>query len=158
MVRAPAICFDRVRSSGPRRLASAPTPRAASACALLLTSLLGGCLFARPQPGVQLSSSPAGARVSVDGEFSGFVTPAHIDLATDQWHLVAVELDGYEPQIRMIGPGSRIVAADWRHASIGAIGTFRFPLFLPIEDLVPFTYEARNEPQRIHFHLSRGRD
>jgi hypothetical protein len=126
-------------------------------CALLgVAFLTSGCRFARPQPGVQLSSTPAGARVTVDGEFSGFVTPARIDLATDEWHMVAVELDGYASQTRLVGPGSRLIAVDWRQSSVGAIDTFRFPLLLPIESVVPFVLESRNAPQRIHFHLRRG--
>lgn len=126
-------------------------------CALLgAVFLTSGCRFARPQPGVQLSSSPAGARVSIDGAFSGFVTPARIDLATDEWHLIEVALDGYGPQSRLVGPGSRMIAVDWRQSSVAAIDTFRFPLLLPIESVIPLVVESRNAPQRIHFHLRRG--
>gem|GEM_PF-4188141 len=104
---------------------------------------------------MQLSSTPPGARISVGGTFSGFVTPARIDLATDDWHVVAVQLEGYEPQTRLVGPGTRLVAVDWREASAGSGDSFRFPLLMPVESILPFAVEARSEPQRLHFHLRR---
>lgn len=155
MLRVPVICFGPQRSSAQARVA-ARNGLAALVLASSLVAVTGGCRYARPQPGVQLSSSPSGAEVSIDGVPSGFVTPTHIDLATDDWHVVAVELEGFAPQMRMIGPGSRLVAVDWRQASVGAIDTFRFPLFLPLDSVLPFAYEARSEPQRIHFHLRRA--
>lgn len=132
-----------------------PTRFARLGTGLILAAAFAGCRYARPQPGVQLSSTPPGARVDIDGEFSGFVTPARIDLATDDWHVVGVTLEGYEPQTRLVGPGTRLVAVDWREATAGIGDSFRFPLLMPFESILPFTVEARSEPQRLHFHLRR---
>lgn len=133
-----------------------PSRRSRLGLGLILLAAFSSCRYARPQPGVQLSSTPPGARVSVDGSFSGFVTPARIDLATDDWHVVAVELDGYRTQTRLVGPGTRLIAVDWRQASVGLTDSFLFPLLLPVESVLPLAVVARSEPQRLHFHLRRA--
>jgi hypothetical protein len=123
-------------------------------CVALLALWCGACQFVRPQPGVQISSSPAGAELWVDGEFSGFVTPARVALRTDEWHRLELRLAGHVGATRLVGPGGRVTAVDWTTGTI-AYSAVWFPLFLPLEDLVPFSYEARSTPQRIHVELRR---
>jgi hypothetical protein len=131
-------------------------PRVTAAPLLLAAALLSAsCQLVRPQPGVHLSSTPPGAEVWVDGAYSGFVTPANIALRTDDWHRVEFVLAGHTRAERLIGPGSRVTVVNWTEGSIGE-GVFWFPILLPIESIVPFTYEARSSPQRIHVHLARS--
>lgn len=130
-------------------------PRVFAALLLLAVALLAACQLVRPQPGVHLSSTPPGAEVWIDGRYSGFVTPANISLRTDDWHRVEFVLTGHTRAERLVGPGSRLTVVDWTQASI-ADGVFWFPLLIPLEDSVPFSYEARSSPQRIHVHLARS--
>ena len=129
--------------------------RVSAALLLLAAVVLAGCQLVRPQPGVHLSSTPPGAEIWVDGAYSGFVTPANIALRTDDWHRITFVLSGHVGTERLVGPGSRVTIVDWTEASIGD-GVFWFPLLMPLENIVPITYEARSSPQRIHVHLARS--
>ncbi|MEZ5977147.1 MAG: PEGA domain-containing protein [Planctomycetota bacterium] len=121
----------------------------------LLLVAATSCRFPTHQPGVRISSEPAGAMVFVDGSFSGQVTPAYLGISLDEWHQVRVEKPGYGTQWRVLSPGGRWHFVDWRlgrtfdHA-------YWFPLFLPWpEAVIPLSYESRLEPKRVHFYLRR---
>lgn len=130
-------------------------PRVFAALLLLAAAVLTACQLVRPQPGVHVSSTPSGAEVWVDGRYSGFVTPANVALRTDDWHRVEFVLTGHTRAERLVGPGGRLTVVDWTEGSIGE-GVFWFPILLPIESMIPFSYEARSSPQRIHVHLARS--
>lgn len=66
--------------------------------AALLLPGISGCTTPSPTPSqtLALSSTPSGARVTVNSTFRGF-TPISMSLPWKQEHHVALGLDGYEP-------------------------------------------------------------
>jgi hypothetical protein len=65
------------------------------AASLLSTGACATIMQGSEQP-VSVSSTPAGATISVDGQPMG-TTPAVLRLARKETHLVRLELDGYQP-------------------------------------------------------------
>ncbi len=128
-----------------------PQPRLV--LALLAAPLAGGCMLDRPQPGIMISTRPAGAQVVVDGQDSGFVTPARLALTRRDWHRVEVKLSGYEPASRLFAPGLRRYAIGWDKGYTRETNLL-FPFFLPWEDmLIPFRFDDSLSPGRVHIAL-----
>ncbi len=122
----------------------------ATFAAALLTA---GCVELLPAPGVMFASTPSGARVIVDGEDSGFVTPCHIDLARAT-HDVDLVLEGYKPASVHIDEGGDTWLILWDEAWVNA-QTWHFPLWLNVRDGVfPIKVERMLEPARIYVRMS----
>ncbi|MEI6389745.1 MAG: PEGA domain-containing protein [Verrucomicrobiota bacterium] len=62
----------------------------------LLLPAISGCITPTPSQTFALSSTPSGARVTVNGTLRGF-TPVSMSLPWKQEYHVALGLDGYEP-------------------------------------------------------------
>ena len=121
--------------------------------ALGLGLTLSGCALLRGQPGVLVDSDPPGATVLVDGLDSGFVTPAAIYLTRADWHRLDVELEGYDTETRIVGPGINAEGIPWSDGYTLPI-SFPFPLWLDLPELlVPLRIDDNLKPSRIFVEL-----
>lgn len=125
--------------------------RLLAAISLALTCT--ACQISRGQPGVLIATTPPGATIHIDGEESGFVTPAAIFLPRTDWHRIDVSLAGYEAATRIVGPGTQTSVIPWTAGWIGT-GTWWFPLWLEFNALVlPVRVDDDLQPSRIHVRL-----
>jgi hypothetical protein len=124
-----------------------------SAACLSYQSVPHGVTFGLVQPGVALSSRPSGARIYVNGEDSGFMTPAHIALPKGEWHRVDFALAGYRTSTRIISPDWRLFTVYWSDGNKG-YRTWRFPLWMDGGDLFPpAQHRSVHTPARIHVQM-----
>lgn len=120
--------------------------------AAALALLASACVAVERSAGVALSTSPPGARVVVDGEDSGFVTPCRLGLSRSR-HAVDLVLDGYRPARVRIEPGGQDDLVYWREAYINE-EVWRFPLWLNAYDgLFPYKLRQAYEPGRVFVEL-----
>lgn len=121
--------------------------------ALPVLALAAACVSATP-PGSFLSSEPPGARVLIDGQDSGWVTPCHIALDTERVHSVSLELAGFAPYRIELKPSLRYHVVDWALGATGVQSTIHFPIFLPQPDFfAPFRYQRPLQPVRVFARL-----
>ena len=122
--------------------------------ALAATILVApGCLNMTP-PASSFATEPPGARVWIDGQDSGWVTPCLIALDVEDPHTVSLELDGFTPYQIALAPSYRRQVVDWQLGASGAQSTIHFPLFLPPWDLFyPFRVNHGLQPARIFVRL-----
>ncbi|MCE9594933.1 MAG: PEGA domain-containing protein [Planctomycetes bacterium] len=107
------------------------------------------------RPGVALSTSPPGARITVDGRDSGFLTPCVLDIDRDD-HTLDFELDGYQTASREVTSGGGVYVVLWREAYLNA-KVWRFPLWLNYIDFFgPVKVDLGNSPGRIFVRLRRA--
>ena len=127
---------------------------------VLALALGPACLSVTP-PGSAFATEPPGARVMIDGQDSGWVTPCQIALDLDRTHQVSLELDGYAPFALELVPSYRRNVVDWYLGATGNASTrrggqstIRFPLFLPTQDLIyPFRVNKALLPARVFARL-----
>ena len=123
--------------------------------ALALALLLLGasaCVAFQAHPGVSLSTNPPGARVLLDGKDTGYITPCHLGIPRERQR-IDMQLDGFVPASVLVEPGGDFVLIYWREASLTET-TFRFPLWLNMEDFIrPMKVQRGLEPRRIHVPL-----
>ncbi len=117
---------------------------------LLWLVLLAGCASNQP---MQFSSAPPGATILIDGEDTGFVTPALLDVPDPDASQVSFVLPGYLPAVRGMSDERRGTWVFWRDAATPSRG-WRFPLFLPAQDF--FEFYKRPGAQRLENQV-RGR-
>lgn len=121
--------------------------------AVLALALAPGCLTVTP-PASAFASEPPGARVYIDGQDSGWVTPCLIALDPEETHAVSLELDGFTPYTIELRPSLRVHVIDWDLGATGAQSTIHVPIFLPPEDLArPFRVDDGLQPARIFARL-----
>ncbi len=121
--------------------------------AVLLALGCAGCLHVTP-PGVAFATTPPGARVLIDGKECGYVTPCLIALDEEETHRIDLVLEGYRQARLRVEPGSNIYFIPWSDADTYPPGHYRFPLFLPIQDLfLPVRKDERMHPSRVHVRL-----
>jgi len=89
--------------------------------AALLLPGISGCTT--PSQTFALSSTPSGARVTVNSTFRGF-TPVSMDLLWKQEYHVALGLDGYEPYSFDIKPQMGTTALVLKHGIHNSFTTF----------------------------------
>jgi hypothetical protein len=125
-----------------------------------LLALLASCAANQP---LHFSSAPPGAAILVDGEDSGFVTPAFIDLPNPEDSRVEFVLDGYQTAERQLTDERQGELVFWSEASTSA-KNWNFPLFLPYKDFF-FFYKRANSSRleqqvrgRIFVRLRRSSD
>jgi hypothetical protein len=97
--------------------------------AALLLSGISGC--ATPSQTFALSSTPSGARVTVNNTFRGF-TPVSMNLSWKQEYHVALGLDEYEPYSFDIKPQMGTTA--WVIHQSGLPGAFPGLLFYALDE------------------------
>ena len=115
---------------------------------LLLLALLGACRTVT-QPGVEITSSPSGARVMIDGRYAGHVTPCLIALETDERYEVRIELDGYEPYGIAFVPSQREGFIGWDAGRLSWSG-MQFGLWHEAVDLFqPVRIDRTHSPGRV---------
>jgi hypothetical protein len=123
----------------------------ARAFALCAAVALGACVNVTP-PGILVASSPAGARILVDGVDSGFVTPANLAVDDDD-HWVELQLEGYAATALLLKAGSRLTVIPWSEGTVQP-KSWAFPLFLPAGDLLlPYRTDDSPLPSRVHVYL-----
>ena len=118
------------------------------ACLLALL-LASSCQITRRVPGVVIASDPPGAKVLVDGQDSGFVTPCNLGLAREPADIDLV-LPGYQVARISVEPDSR--SYSMRYVDMYSdYHTWHFPMWLNFTDFVfPFKKEQWLSPARIH--------
>jgi len=125
-----------------------------------LLALLASCAANQP---LHFSSAPPGAAIFVNGEDSGFVTPAFIDLPNPEDSRVEFVLEGYQTAVRQLTDERQGELVFWSEATTSA-KSWNFPLFLPYMDFFFFYKRAnasRLEQQvrgRIFVRLRRSSD
>lgn len=125
-----------------------------------LLALLASCAANQP---LHFSSAPPGAAIFVDGEDSGFVTPAFVDLPNPEDSRVEFVLEGYQTAERQLTDERQGELVFWSEASTSA-KNWNFPLFLPYTDFF-FFYKRANSSRleqqvrgRIFVRLRRSSD
>jgi len=125
-----------------------------------LFALLASC--AAPQP-LHFSSAPPGAAIFIDGEDTGFVTPALMDLPHPEESRIEFVLPGYQTAVRQLRDERQGELVFWRDATTYS-GAWPFPLFLPAQDFFLF-YKWPSSPRlenqirsRIFVRLRRSSD
>lgn len=120
----------------------------------LLVALTFGC--AAPKASV-FATDPPGARVIINGDDSGFVTPCRINLSNDT-HEIDFELPGYATADRTIRANKQryaILYNEW----LGATNTWKFVFWLSVVDVFrPLKTISRQSPQRVFVRLRRQAD
>ena len=125
-------------------------PRILTALILAPLLLLGASSSAAVQkaPGVVIASSPPGARVLVDGEDTGFVTPCNLGLPRSRARLQLV-LPGYQVSEILLRPGGRTATLSWYDGMIN-YNTWHFPFWLNAYDFTsPVQHTLTMIPSRI---------
>lgn len=116
--------------------------------AAALAVLACSCVAINRTPGVMISSRPAGARVVVDGQDSGFVTPCNIDIERSP-HAIDLLLDGYQPARIAVDKGGETWLIHWNEAYMD-YHVWNFPLWLNLYDFwTPVQIDRSFEPARI---------
>lgn len=123
--------------------------------ALALTvASLASCQFVR-RPGVALSTSPPGARVSVDGRDTGFLTPCVLELDRDD-HRLDFELPGYQSVSRLVTCDREVYVILWEEMALNW-QVWHFPLWLNyIDTFAPIKIDNGSTPGRIFVRLRRA--
>lgn len=122
-----------------------------------LTSLLFllvcvSCSAVRP---VHFASEPPGARILVDGEDSGFVTPVALDLEDRELRKVEFVLPGYATATRMLTLQERSEIVTWKDSQLTA-RVWRFPLWLNTRDFwIPVKDLDGESPARVFVRMRR---
>ncbi len=105
-----------------------------------------------------LSSDPPGARIAINNEDSGWVTPCVLDVDEGRSHVVQFTYPGYEPAIRILDNSYEYWTVLWREMYTHE-GVWRFPLWLGFEDfLLPVKFERGQSPSRVFVRLKRSAD
>ena len=130
------------------------SPRPQLLLVLALLALLASCTT--KSRAVLLSSNPAGARILVNGQDSGFVTPRSLDLSDEgRSSEIVFELPGYQPAKRMLYRKTEkqyVLYRDWTVY----YNTWRFPLWLGWEDLFGQVIRVKGkQPARVFVRLER---
>ncbi len=104
---------------------------------------------------VHFASAPPGARILLDGEDSGFVTPTSLDLPNKKHRTVEFVLPGYETAVRDLRTGKSrdyIFFDEWQlHYN-----TWRFPLWLNFADFFVERRTYKGErPSRVFVQMKR---
>jgi hypothetical protein len=123
----------------------------ASLGALAGALLATACVNVTP-PGILVASTPPGAQILIDGEDSGFITPANLQVDDDD-HWVELRLEGYAATALFLEEGSRLTVIPWSEG-VTTPESWPFPLFLPARDLLlPFRIDESPLPSRVHVDL-----
>lgn len=144
---------DRRSTAGSPAPATTRGARLAPLLAVALVPGLAGCLFQRAQPGVVIASTPPGATIFVDGQDTGFSTPAALSLTRSDWHRVDLQLRGYHPAARLFSPSQRAMFVPWTDGYIGP-STWYFPIFMEFQWFAfPLRVDDNLTPTRVHVNL-----
>ena len=118
-------------------------------------ALAPACVGPRP---VHFSSEPPGARVVIDGQDSGFVTPCMLELRNRRSRRIDFVLPNYETTTRQLGLKSRGQLVYWRDSTV-SYRTWNFPLWLSSEDFFLFYKRQGGEfPSRVFVRMRREAD
>jgi hypothetical protein len=125
-------------------------PRLAPTVLALCSLAASACIAPDRPPGLVLASEPPGARILVDGNDSGWVTPMALHLDRGDRTRVDLVLEGYRPATMVVEPGGQAwYVILWRE-SYKDWDTWRFPIWLNYEDfLAPVKVTRSLQPSRI---------
>lgn len=98
--------------------------------------------------GVMIASEPVGARVLIDGNDSGFVTPCCLALDNRKQRIDLV-LEGYQTATRIVDEDNRTYLVYWEECYLGP-NSYHFPLWLNWYDtFAPVRFEETYAPERL---------
>ncbi|MDF1836391.1 MAG: PEGA domain-containing protein [Planctomycetota bacterium] len=107
-------------------------------------------------PPVHFASSPPGARILIDGQDSGFVTPTSLDIRNKEHRQVEFVLPGFKTAVRNLRNGKRVnyvFYEDW----VAHYNTWRFPLWLNVGDFFQQRTVLKGElPSRLFVQMQRA--
>lgn len=107
---------------------------------------------------VHFASEPPGARILIDGEDTGFVTPCRIQLPDRSRSTVEFVVPGYQTATRELSTRSRGELVYWRDAAVH-YNTWNFPLWLGYRDFFwPYKFQGGEWPRRLYVRLKREAD
>ena len=131
--------------------------RTASAAAIAALLLGTGChAVGLTRTAVSFATDPPGAKVFVDRQDSGFVTPCRLTLPSGDTHKIEIAMAGYEPVKLNVEHGPHANVVLWRDMSVGP-QTWRFPLWLNLEDFFePFKIRRYYSPGHVFVRLERA--
>ncbi len=127
----------------------------ASPRTLLLCCLLPACTYANGDHRVLVTSTPAGARILVDGEDTGKTTPAMVPLGgiLGSDRNLTVRKKGFDPEHRRVVHYTRSYAARWIDGAVEPT-LWSLPLWWPLGDWVlPLGVRWTYVPHEVHVQL-----
>ena len=105
-----------------------------------------------------LATDPPGASIWIDGEESGWVTPATLDLPECNDYGIEFRYPGYQSEARYLDNDGYWWSMLWREMYTHE-GTWRFPFWLGIGDFfIPFKRTRFQSPSRVFIELRRQAD
>lgn len=126
--------------------------------ALSMALALEACQLLPKDADVTFASDPPGARILIDGQDTGFVTPCCMALERNDDTRLDIKLPGYVTATRFLTPDHQVYTMLWREMIVSR-RTFRFPLWLNVRDFfVPIKYDKTMAPGRIFVRLERSAD
>ena len=112
----------------------------------------------RRERGVSFATDPPGAKVILNGEDSGFVTPCLLYVMDNHGVKVDLVRPGYETAHRDLSDRTTSHLILWDEMSVH-YNTWNFPLFLNFEDFfIPIKVDDEPIPARIFVRLRREAD
>lgn len=125
------------------------------ACATALPSC--NVLFDRSMQ-LSVASDPPGARILVNANDSGFVTPSLLELDTGENMRIDLEYPGYVTATRILTPDNQVWAVLWSDMYVRS-EVWHFPLWLDARNfLVPVKFDRTLSPSRLYVRLERAAD
>ena len=144
-----------IRSRAMPRPRSEPRPTARAVLPLVLAN--AGCTFFSGDDRVLVTSTPAGAEILVNGEFTGQTTPSMVDLGgiLGSDHTITVRKRGFVEEQRRVFHYTTAYTSKWNEGALEP-GLWELPLWWTIGDFVlPFGVRWRYVPHELHVQLYR---
>lgn len=118
----------------------------------LASPALTGCIGSIKSPGIRIATDPPGAHVLLDGQDTGFLTPAFLDLDGENGR-IDMQLDGYQTATRMVRSEGHWDSTHWSEMELNSM-TWRFPVWVDYDDfLTMWRFVSIYEPTRIFVRL-----
>lgn len=125
------------------------------AITLVATAFCNACTFFRGDSRVLVTSTPAGASITVDGADSGQTTPSMVDLGgiAGSNHEITVRKRGFDQETRQVLHYTTAYTSAWIQGAQDP-GLWTLPLWWTMGDVImPFAVRWRYVPHELHVKL-----